>query len=153
MSISCCCMDMCLILLILILLPRFSQRGNLVVGGGQWADHDVPEGGPWSTGGKWMLQRAASAHAPIPDLTFIGQKREQWGKKYKQEDLFEPTSSCLNPCPNFLSYAPTNGNTRNIYFAFHSRPINNHLSNFFLQISDGQIKFKTLQESNYLKLH
>ena len=30
-----------------------------------------PDGGPWSTGGKWMQRRAALAHAPIPELTFL----------------------------------------------------------------------------------
>ena len=39
MSISCGCMDMLLIFLTLILLTRFSQRGNLMSAGGQWADH------------------------------------------------------------------------------------------------------------------
>ena len=65
-----------LIFLTLILLTRFSQRGSLVSGGGQWTDHvphccsrligisrrwgwarhlpgGWPDGGPWSTGGKW----------------------------------------------------------------------------------------------------
>ena len=69
-----------------------SQRGSLVSGGSQCADH-VPRGcsrlmstsrrwgwarhlpggwpdvGPWSTDGKWAQRRAAPAHAPIPDLT------------------------------------------------------------------------------------
>ena len=69
--------DMWLIFLTLILLTRFSQRGSLMSGGGQQADHvprgcsrligilrrwgwarnlpgGWPEGGPWSTGGNWM---------------------------------------------------------------------------------------------------
>ena len=78
--------------LTLILLTRFSQRGSLVSGGGQWADH-VPRGcsrlssisrgwgwvwhlpggcqteGPLSTGGKWTQRHAVLAHAPIPDLS------------------------------------------------------------------------------------
>ena len=95
MSASCGCMDMWLVFLTLILLTRFSQRGSLMSGGGQWADHvprgcsrltgisrrwgwawhlpgGWPDGGPWSTSGKWMQQRAVLAHAPIPDpdLTF-----------------------------------------------------------------------------------
>ena len=93
MSISCGCKDMWLVFLTLILLTRFSQRGSLVSGGGQWADRvphgcsrligisrrwgwtrhlpgGWPDGGPWSTGGKWTQRRAALAHAPIPDLTF-----------------------------------------------------------------------------------
>ena len=28
-----------------------------------------PDRGPWSTGGKWTLRRAAPVHAPIPELT------------------------------------------------------------------------------------
>ena len=83
---------MWLIFLTLILLTRFSQRGSLVSGGGQWADHvprgcsrligisrrwgwarqlpgGWPDGDPWSTNGKWTQRRAALAHAPIPDLT------------------------------------------------------------------------------------
>ena len=92
MSFSCGCMDMWLDFLTLILLTRFSQRGSLVSGGGQWTDHvphgcsrligissrwgwarhllgGWPDGGPWSTGGKWTQRRAALTHAPIPDLT------------------------------------------------------------------------------------
>ena len=68
MSVSCGCMDMWLVFLMLILLTRFSQRGSLVSDGGQWADHvpcgcsklisisrrwGWPDGGHWSTGGKW----------------------------------------------------------------------------------------------------
>ena len=91
MSVSCGCMDMWLVFLTLILLTRFSQRGSLVSGGGQLADHvprgcsrltsisrrwgwawhlpgGWPDGGPWSTGGKWTQRRAVLAHAPIPDL-------------------------------------------------------------------------------------
>ena len=88
----CCgCMDMWLVFLTLILLTRFSQQGSLVSGGGQWADHvprgcsmlisisrrwgwarhlsgGWPDGGPWSTGRKWIQRCAALAHAPIPDL-------------------------------------------------------------------------------------
>ena len=90
MSVSCCCMDMWLVFLTLILLTRFSQRGSLVSGGGQWADHVLrgcsrlisisrrwgcsrhlpggwPDRGPWSSGGKWTQRRTALAHAPIPD--------------------------------------------------------------------------------------
>ena len=37
-------MDMRLIFLMLILLTRFYQRGSLVSGGGQWADHFVANG-------------------------------------------------------------------------------------------------------------
>ena len=81
MSISCGCMDMWLVFLTLILLTRFFQRGSLVSGGGQWADHvprgcsrligisrrwgwarhlpgGWPDGGPWSTGGKWNPERS-----------------------------------------------------------------------------------------------
>ena len=37
-----------------------------------WARHlprGWPDGGPWSTGGKWSQRRAAPVHAPIPVLT------------------------------------------------------------------------------------
>ena len=91
MSISCSCMDMWLIFLMLILLTRFSQRGSLMSGGGQWANHvprgcsrlisisrrwgwarylpgGWPDGGSWSSGGKWTQRRAAQAHGPKPDL-------------------------------------------------------------------------------------
>ena len=94
MSVSCGCMDMWLVFLMPILLTRFSRRGSLMSGGGQWADHvprgcssltgisrrwgwawhlpgGWPDGGPWSTGGKWKQRRAVLAHAPIPDLTFL----------------------------------------------------------------------------------
>ena len=77
-----CCMDMWLVFLTLILLTRLSQRGSLLSGGGQWADHVLggcsrlistsrrwgwarhlpggwPDGGPWSTGGKWTQRCAA----------------------------------------------------------------------------------------------
>ena len=90
-------MDMWLIFLTLILLTRFSQRGSLLSGGGQWADHvprgcsrlisisrrwgwarhlpgGWPDGGSWSTGGKWTQRCAALAHAPIPDLTWLSHK-------------------------------------------------------------------------------
>ena len=76
------------------LLTRYSQRGSLLSGGGQWADHvprgcrwlistsrgwewarqlpmGWPDGGTWSTGRKWMQRSAAPAHAPIPDLTSV----------------------------------------------------------------------------------
>ena len=89
MSISCCCIDMWLDLPMLILLTRFSQQGSLMSGEGQRDDYaprgcsrliDIsriwgrathlpggwPDGGPWSTDGKWMQRRAAPAHAPIP---------------------------------------------------------------------------------------
>ena len=93
MSISCGCVDMWFVFLTLILLTRFSQRGCLVSGGGQWAVH-VPrgfsrlisiskrwgwarylpgrwsDGGPWSTSGKWAQCHAALMHAPIPELTW-----------------------------------------------------------------------------------
>ena len=39
MSVSCGCMGIWLVFLVLILLTRFSQQGSLVSGGGQWADH------------------------------------------------------------------------------------------------------------------
>ena len=91
MSVSCSCMDKLLVFLKLILLTRFSQRGSLLSGGGQWAHHvhrgcsrlisisrrwgwarHLPggwaDGGPWSTVRKWTQRRAAPAHAPIPDL-------------------------------------------------------------------------------------
>uniref|UniRef100_A0A8C4QL28 Uncharacterized protein n=2 Tax=Eptatretus burgeri TaxID=7764 RepID=A0A8C4QL28_EPTBU len=74
------------------IFPKFSQRGSLVSEGGQSADHEArgcsrlismsrrwgwarhlpggwPDGGHWNTGGRWTQQRAAPAHAPIPDLT------------------------------------------------------------------------------------
>ena len=90
-NVSCSCMDIWLVFLTLILLTRFSHRGSLMSGGGQWADHvprgcsrligisrwiwvrhlpgGWPDGGPWSTGVKWTQRRAALAHVPIPDLT------------------------------------------------------------------------------------
>ena len=107
MCVSCGCMDMWLVFLMLILLTRFSQRGSLMSGGGQWVDHvprgcrrlvsisrrwgwarclpgGRPDGGPWSTDGKWTQQCAAPAHAPICDPTWIPRtgeldsKREHW---------------------------------------------------------------------------
>ena len=39
-----------------------------------WARHlpeGWPDGGPWSTDGKWMQRRAAPAHAPIPKLPHL----------------------------------------------------------------------------------
>ena len=100
-SVSCGCMDMWLIFLALILLTRFSQRGSLMSGGGQWADHvprgcsrltgisrrwgwawhlpgGRPDGGPWSTGGKWTQRRAVLAHAPIPDLVSPAMRLSLW---------------------------------------------------------------------------
>ena len=86
-SISCGCMDMWLVFLMLILPTRFFQRGSLLSGGGQWADHiphgcssligisrrwgwarhlpgGWPDGGSWSTGRKWTQWRSVLAHAP-----------------------------------------------------------------------------------------
>ena len=40
----------------------------------RWSRHlpgGWPDGGPWSTGGKWTQQRAALAHTPIPDLICV----------------------------------------------------------------------------------
>ena len=98
-SESCGCMDMWLIFLTLICSPDSLSEG-LVSGGGQWANHvprgcsrligisrrwgwarhlpgGCPDGGPWSTSGKWTQQRAALARAPIPDLT--------WGIKHEND--------------------------------------------------------------------
>ena len=103
MSVSCGCMDIWLVFLTLILLTRFSQRGSLMSGGGQWAHHAPrgcsrligisrrwgwPDGGPWSTGGKWMQLRTAPAHAPIPDQP-----------EYVKCGFFLPRDECFNPYP------------------------------------------------------
>ena len=39
------------------------------MGMGQASAWGWPDGGPWSTGGKWMWQHAALGQASIPDLT------------------------------------------------------------------------------------
>ena len=87
MSVSCGCMDMWLIFLMLILLNRLPQQGSLVeeanrlttclmvdrhlkeMGMGQAFGLGVARRGFWSTGGKWTQRCVALAHAPIPDLT------------------------------------------------------------------------------------
>ena len=108
MSVSCGCMEMWLVFLMLILLTRLYQRGSLVSRGGQWADHvchgcsrlisisrkwgwarhlpawPIPiwsDGGPWCTSGKWTQQCAALVHAPIPHLqSFIPLFSCLWNK-------------------------------------------------------------------------
>jgi len=84
-------MGMWLVFLTLILLTIFSQRGSLVSGGDQWANHvphgcsrlisisrrwgwarhlpgGWPDGSPSSTDGEWTQRCAALPHSPIPDL-------------------------------------------------------------------------------------
>ena len=41
---------------------------------GQTSACGWPDGGPWSTGGKWTQRRAAPAHTPIPDLTWSAEE-------------------------------------------------------------------------------
>ena len=117
---------MWLVFLTLILLTRFSQRGSLVSGGGQWADHvprgcrrligisrrwgwarhlpgGWPDGGPWSTGGKWMQRLAALAHTPIPDLTWLNSPNPCFPPIFTLLFLFTPiceTACALYP-PGF----------------------------------------------------
>jgi len=83
-------MNMWLVFLMPILLTRFSAREPhewrrsigqpcalwlqqvdrhlKEMGMGQASAWGWPNGGPWSTGGKWTHQRAALAHASIPGL-------------------------------------------------------------------------------------
>ena len=110
--------------LTLILLSRFSQRGSLVSGGGQWAGHvprdcsmlngiskrrrwarhlpgGWPDGGPWSSSENWMQRRAAPVHAPTPHLRVRGRWTESCRHVISVTlalHLHQRSSSCWTAC-------------------------------------------------------